>query len=193
MSLSITPSDIIQYLYCPRFIYFERVMHYPQFEEKEVKVQKGRELHDKKLEDNKAYLRKRLGVQEKWQEVYLSHGALRGQVDEVLRLDDGTFAPLDYKFAKYEEKLYTTYKTQVFCYAWLIAQNYGVEVNRGFIVYTRSKDHHVETIPVSAEDLASVSEAVEAVASVAGGAQFPPATRVRSRCKHCTYSNICAS
>lgn len=190
MSISITPSDVIQYLYCPRFIYFERVMHYPQFEQKEVKVQKGREMHEAKLDQH--YLRKNLGVLEKWQEVYLSHGPMRGQVDEVLRLEDGTYAPLDYKFARYEDKLYETYKTQVFCYAWLIHQNYQVPVTKGFVVYTRNSTHHVETIEVGVRDLERVEEAITAIMAVTEQGQYPAPTKVKKRCTHCTYRNICA-
>ena len=57
---SITPSHIIQHLYCPRFTYFEWVLRLPQNEEKYSKVLRGRGIHDERLERNKGYLRKRL-------------------------------------------------------------------------------------------------------------------------------------
>ncbi|MGB5977153.1 MAG: hypothetical protein WBG62_07070, partial [Cyclobacteriaceae bacterium] len=58
-----------------------------------------------KLEENKGYLRKRIGVKDKQEDIYLTNGLLRGRVDEVLTLRDDTMAPLDYKFARYEGKL----------------------------------------------------------------------------------------
>jgi len=76
-------------------------------------VEKGRQVHDQKLERNKDYLRKRIGVVEKHVDQYLTNEVLRGAVDEVLLLNDGTMAPLDYKFAKFEDRIYETYRTQL--------------------------------------------------------------------------------
>ena len=47
--LSFYPSQLIEYLYCPRFTYFEYVLRIPQYEDKFFKVQQGRELHDEKF------------------------------------------------------------------------------------------------------------------------------------------------
>ena len=108
---SITPSHIIQYLYCPRFTYYEYVLRVPQYEEKSFKVMQGRTMHENKTVQNKDYLRRRIGVYEKQLNVYLTldgYPGLRGEVDEVLFLNDGTAAPLDYKFAKWEDRLHAS-------------------------------------------------------------------------------------
>ena len=55
----ITPSHIIEYLYCPRFTYFEYTLRIPQFEEKNFKVMQGRTMHELKSLQNKDYLRQR--------------------------------------------------------------------------------------------------------------------------------------
>lgn len=60
--MTLTPSHIIEFLYCPRFTFFEYVLSIPQYEEKNYKVMRGRDLHDKKLEENKEYLRRRIGA-----------------------------------------------------------------------------------------------------------------------------------
>jgi len=133
-SVTVTPSDIIQYLYCPRFTYFEHVLDIPQYEEKSYKAMRGRHLHDRKQNINKNYLRKKIGVTKKYQEQYLSNERLRGRVDEVLQLEDATMAPLDYKFAQYKNRIYSTYKTQLYCYAWLIEDNFEKPVKRGYLV-----------------------------------------------------------
>ncbi|MBE2281029.1 MAG: CRISPR-associated protein Cas4, partial [Ignavibacteriaceae bacterium] len=82
--LSITPSTIIEYLYCERYIYFEYVLKIPQDEEKFSKVLIGRNIHDKKLKINKEYLRKKVGAVSKYINVYLTDDMLRGIVDEIL-------------------------------------------------------------------------------------------------------------
>jgi CRISPR-associated exonuclease Cas4 len=188
--MSLTPSHIIQHLYCPRFTYFEHVLRVPQFEEKNYKVIRGRNLHDEKLEQNKNYLRKRLGVVARHDDQYLTNELLRGRVDEVLELADGTMAPLDYKFAEYDEVVYSTYKTQIFCYAWLIEDNFQKSVTRGYLVYTRSQNKVVE-VPVAEEDKETVKRAAREILQVIDSNMFPKATRYKERCVHCTYRNIC--
>jgi len=187
---SITPSDIIQYLYCPRFTYFEHVLKIPQHEDKYYKAMRGRHLHDRKQVTNKSYLRKKIGVVEKYQEQYLTNDYLRGKVDEVLELDDQTMAPLDYKFAKYKNKVYQTYKTQLYCYAWLIEENFGYEVNRGYLVYTRSNNKVVE-LPVTEKAVEKVKNTAAQILDIIRRNRFPEATRYKKRCRDCTYRNIC--
>ncbi|MDZ7691719.1 MAG: CRISPR-associated protein Cas4 [Balneolaceae bacterium] len=187
---SITPSDVIQYLYCPRFIYFEYVLSIPQHEEKSYKAMRGRNLHEYKQKVNKDYLRKKIGVTEKYQEQYLTNDILRGKVDEVLQLNDGTMAPLDYKFAKYKDRVFNTYKTQLFCYAWLIEDNFNTSVDRGYLVYTRSKNKLVE-VSVTDKAKANVREAATEIIDIIDKNRFPKATRYKKRCRGCTYRNIC--
>jgi CRISPR-associated exonuclease Cas4 len=188
--LSITPSHIIQYIYCPRFIYFEYVLRIPQFEETNFKVMQGRNMHDLKSTQNQAYLRKRLGVREKKMNVYLTNRLLRGEVDEVLFLNNGTAAPLDYKFAKWEERLFSTYKIQLHCYALLIEENFDIRVDRGFIVYVRSKNH-LEEIPITTQDIESVRLASKGILNIVQKNEYPNGTKVHKKCENCTYRNIC--
>lgn len=187
---SITPSHIIEYLYCPRFTYFEYVLRIPQFEDKNFKVMQGRTMHELKALQNKEYLRQRIGVREKRLNVYLTNTLLRGEVDEVLFLKDGTAAPLDYKFAKWEGRLYDTYRTQLACYAWLIESNFGVSVRKGYLVYVRSKNH-LEEVAITETDIESVRMAAEGIRHLLQKNIYPNGTKVRKRCDHCTYRNIC--
>lgn len=187
---SITPSEIIQYLYCPRFVYFEKVLGIPQYEEKSYKAMRGRYLHEKKTRINKSYLRKKLGVVNKYQEQYLTNDILRGKVDEVLELEDGTMAPLDYKFAQYKDKVFSTYRTQIACYAWLIEDNFKRTVNRGYLVYTRSMNRIVE-LEIDEGQKQEVKDKAKAIVDIIDNNRFPKATRYKKRCIECTYRNIC--
>lgn len=187
---SITPSDVIQYLYCPRFIYFEKILAIPQNEEKYYKAMRGRHLHNYKEGVNKDYLRKKIGAVEKHQEQYLTNDFLRGKVDEVLELEDGTAAPLDYKFAEYKDRVFSTYKTQLFCYAWLIEENFGKKVHKGYLVYTRSKNKLVE-VEVTENSKEKVKQAAQEIIDIIETNRFPKATKYKKRCIRCTYRNIC--
>jgi len=188
--MSVTPSHIIEYLYCPRFTYFEYVLCIPQYEERHYKVEKGRQVHDQKLERNKDYLRKRIGAVEKFTDQYLTSELLRGKVDEVLLLNDGTMTPLDYKFAKFEGRIYETYRTQLECYAVLIEENFHKKVEKGFLVYTRSSNKLVE---VAIDEIAKseIRQVCKEVNDIIEKNVFPKATKFKQRCTGCTYRNIC--
>lgn len=188
--LSLTPSHIIEYLYCPRFTYFEYVLRIPQHEEANYLVMRGRNLHDDKLEQNKEYLRKRLGVVEKRLDQYLTNDLMRGRMDEVLTLQDNSMAPLDYKFAEYKDRVYDTYQTQLYCYAWLIEENFGKPVNKGFLVYTRSRNKVIE-VEISEENKAHVKKAAADIFDIIEQNKYPKATKYKARCVSCTYRNMC--
>ena len=66
----ITPSEVIEHLYCPRFTYFINCLQIPQHEDQRFKVKKGREVHKDKEEQNRAYMRKRIGCVKKDTSVY---------------------------------------------------------------------------------------------------------------------------
>lgn len=188
--MQITPSHIIEYLFCPRFTYFEYVLRIPQYEEKNYKVMRGRHLHDDKLNRNKHYLRQRIGVVAKHTDQYLTNEWLRGRIDEVLELNDGTMAPLDYKFAEYRDRIFDTYKIQLYCYAWLIRQNFEKPVNRGYLIYTRSQNKLVE-VPITEENFRKIHDAIHAINEIIGRNFYPKATKYKTRCLTCTYRNIC--
>ncbi len=151
---------------------------------------KGRHIHENKAKMNKEYLRKKLGVTDKHQEQYLTNHMLRGKVDEVLLMNDGTAAPLDYKFAKYKDKVFNTYKTQLACYAWLIEDNFNRPVNKGFLVYTRSQSKLV-SVELEESFKADVKKKAEKIVKIIDQNHFPKATRYKKRCIECTYRNIC--
>lgn len=188
--ISITPSHIIQHLYCPRYTYFEWVLRIPQNEEKYGKVMRGRKIHDQRLERNKGYLRKRLGVTNRWDDQYLTNDHLRGRIDEVLQLKDGTYAPLDYKFAEWKDKVFRTYKLQLYCYALLIEQNFGGAVNAGYLVYTRSSNKVVK-VDIGQKEKERVRAIVREIAQVVADNKYPKATKYPRQCVSCTYRNIC--
>ena len=188
---SVTASHLLEYLFCPRFTYFEYVLDIPQHEERRFKVEVGRKIHERARKINPDYLRKKIGVKEKQSDVYLSsHMGIRGIIDEVLFLNDGTAAPLDYKYADYREKIFKTYRLQLVLYAQLIRDNFSVPVNRGFIVYTRSKNKLVE-VPIREKDYEELEKMVLDLLNIIQKCKYPEPTRYKRRCPDCCYRNIC--
>ncbi len=189
----ITVSDVVEYMYCPRFVYFERVLGIPQHEEKREKVLIGRNIHDLKEKINKNYIRKSINAKAKFLNVYLSSKKYKivGIVDEVLELDDGSYSPLDYKFSEYKNRLFKTHKYQSILYGLLIKENFGVEVNRGFIVYVRSSNL-VKEIKFKQKDFDKAIEFVDLIFKIIKNEEFPLNIKVNKRkCIDCCYRNIC--
>jgi len=192
MSVLLTPSEIIAYLYCPRFIYFMFYLNLKEHEEKRFKVQKGRRIHEEKTRINKDYLRKRIGATNKETEVYLLSEKLhlRGVPDEVLTLEDGSMAPLDYKFDAYKQRNYKMLKTQSLAYALLISENYDTSVHKGFIVYTRSRNKLVE-IEFTPGDDAALKKTIHAMLLIIQKGWYLGKTSSKAKCIDCAYKNIC--
>ena len=186
----LTPSEIIEYLYCPRFIYFMEVLKIRQYEEKRLKVLIGREIHENKaLQPD--YLRKKLGVVKQEKKVYLSdpvHG-MCGILDEILFFQDGKISLLDYKFAYNSHKFKTQFLQNVF-YSLLIESHYKAEVGFCYIVYTREKNKMVR-YEIKERDKAEVFQSIREVHRIISTGYFPKGTGFKKRCPDCTYRNIC--
>lgn len=190
--ISITPSTVMEYLYCPRFIYYMLYLKISQEEENRYKVQIGRNIHDKKTNINKDYLRKKIGVKEKLlnKKIFSKKHKIHGIVDEILFLDDGTAAPLDYKFAKYKERIFKTHKYQAAMYGLMIEDKYDISVDRAFIVFIRSKNKLIE-IDLNDKIYDKVKEIKDEIIKIIQKGIYPDSTNYKSRCQDCTYRNIC--
>ena len=189
----VTASELLEYLFCPRFIYFMNCLCISQHEDRRYKVQIGREVHTQRETTNVDYLRKKIGCVGKESGVWLSSPRynIKGVVDEVLTLDDGTMAPLDYKFAEYNDRIFSTYRYQVVFYALLIQENYGKEVNRGFVCYTRSNSL-IKEITVTADDFNRLKVMIDEMIAITQKGYYPAGTKNSAKCLDCCYRNVCS-
>lgn len=190
----ITPSEVIEYLFCPRFVYFMNVLRIDQHEHRRHLVNKGRDIHDLKLVQNKDYLRSKIGVKDKILDAYLSSEKyhLVGKIDEVLFLSDGSAAPLDYKYAYWENKVFKTHLMQQSLYAIMIQENFDLAVNQAFLVYVRSKNH-LEPIVITEQMKRKALVIVDDIFKIINEGSFPNAKAEVRKCEDCTYRNLCVS
>ncbi len=189
---SITISDVIEYLFCPRFTYFIHCLGIPQREGRLIKVQKGRALHKSKEKTNLGYLRKRYRVTDKLIGIYLcsKKHRIRGSMDEVLFFDDGSAAPLDYKFAKYSNHVFNTHKYQSALYGLMIAEHFNRPVHRGYLCYCRSGNKIVE-IPLNEKLFQQAGDIIKNIFFIIQREEFPEVTGNKKRCVDCCYRRIC--
>jgi CRISPR-associated exonuclease Cas4 len=190
--IPLTVTHILEHLYCARFTYFEYVLGVPERQERRSLVQIGRQVHEERKRINPGYLRKKLGVVGRQFDVPMASVQLgiRGVVDEVLTLEDGTRAPFDYKFAEYPGQVYANIRVQSVLYGLLIAETFGVPVHRGFLCYTRS-NHKVVEVEHGEKEAQEARAVVAEVLEVIRTGRFPEGTAWKARCRDCCYRNIC--
>lgn len=188
----ITPSEVIEYVYCPRFTYFMNVLRIPQFEHNRYKVRAGREIHEKRALQNRNYLRRKIDAVSKETDVYLASVdyRIRGRVDEVLELSDGTLAPLDFKYTMYRDFAFKTHTIQLAIYGLLISDCYRANVNRGYLAYIRGKKRLFE-VAIDSTIKSEVHEIIDTIFAIIENEVIPSRTKNRSKCPDCCYKNIC--
>lgn len=188
----LTPSEIIEHIWCPRFTYFMNVLMIPQFEDRRYKVLKGREVHKRRKQENKDYLRRKIKVKKKDLNVYLASPKLkiRGIVDEVLTLEDDSMAPLDYKYTSYQERAFQTHSIQVILYGLLIEETYQTEVRGGYVAYIRGGSKLVE-VPLKLDSRLYVKKLINDIFGIIASGKLPRKTSAKNRCTDCCYKNIC--
>jgi CRISPR-associated exonuclease Cas4 len=191
-AITITPSQVLEYLYCPRFIYYMECLKIKQHEDKRFKVQMGRSVHERKERENAGYLRKKLNVVDKKINVSLvsENHHIRGIIDEILFFEDGTLAPLEYKFAEYRDITYKTFRTQLAMQALLIRENFNGDVKKGYLVYTRSKNR-LETIEFKKSHFDFVATTIADILAIIKNGYYPTVKRNELKCVDCCYRNIC--
>lgn len=191
-TIMITPSEVIEHLFCPRFTYFMNCLNIPQHEELRYKVLKGRELHEKREKENREYLRKKIGCIGKEISIYVASPKVRvrGIIDEILTFADGSMSPLDYKYTEYKDYLFETHKVQSVLYAMLIQATYKKPVNKGYICYVKDGVALKEVIYKEA-DFVYANEVVDEIFDVIIKGYYPKKTSWQNRCIDCCYKNIC--
>jgi CRISPR-associated exonuclease Cas4 len=192
-SIMITPTEIMEYLFCPRFTYFFNCLNISQHEEMRFKVIKGREIHNKKIITNRDYLRKKIKTESKEISVYLASQKIkvRGIVDEVLFFRDNTASPLDYKYTDYKDYLFETHKIQLILYGMLINEIYNKPVKKGYICYVKNNPKLKEII-FSVNDFIFAKNIVNEILDVILKNYYPmKKTKNLNKCIDCCYKNIC--
>ena len=190
--IPLTVTHLLEHLFCPRFTYFEHALNIRERQEKRPLVLKGREVHEERRRINPTYLRKKLGVVGREFDVPLVSARLgvRGSIDEVFTLADGSLAPFDYKFAEAPRQVFLNQKMQSVLYGLLIEEVFSRPVRRGYLCYIRSK-HKLVEVPHTEKDRDEVRKNLVEILSIIQVGVFPRATAYKARCRDCCYRNIC--
>jgi CRISPR-associated exonuclease Cas4 len=138
---SVSVTDIKHYIYCPRLIYFDRVLHAtPVFGSQQ---EASKELHEdyvrKELRRKDAvfYSSDFVGAEKLLFASLSSSGlGLQGNVDCIIKTAGGEFVPVEYKNMSSDRgRVCMDHKYQLVGYALLVEENFGTVVRRGFVNY----------------------------------------------------------
>jgi len=186
--------DLKHYLYCPRIVYFDRVLG--------VNMQKSSQ-HVSSLDDHERLeeLEKRrkgglfysgdLARASKRFKVHLFSDRLRleGVLDCVLTLGD-EMMPVDYKQMKsLRGRPWLDHKIQLTAYALLLEDVFNTVVKRGYVYYV--PEDKVLEIVFTRSMKSYVVSLVRRVEEIVRGEWLPPVRVGLSKCLGCGYYCIC--
>ena len=177
----ITAADIMNYAYCPRIVYFTRVLRLPQT--KSAKQRKGLEKDFSfKKDTNRNKIIKGNSYNPHLTRKYnvsLETEEYATKVDCLLINDElGEAYPLQLKYAKKPRcGVYAGQKLQLLFEAMLIEKVLGYSAPFGYIKYELSED----LIKVNLEDKKALFEIIKNVKEIISNEIYPPATKYKKR------------
>jgi CRISPR-associated exonuclease Cas4 len=192
---TISVTDIKHYFYCPKIIYFDKVMHADAVlssqQEDAKRVHQAKEKKDKRRKT--MFYDERFPGCQKIFRVHMFSGSLslEGIADCVIIINGHEYIPVDYKrtFSK-GGKAWTDHRFQLAAYALLLEEQYSAIVRRGFVYYL-PEDLAVE-VEITESMKTYLKKVIMAIHNVIKSGEEPSARIPKSRCSGgCGYLWIC--
>jgi len=188
-------TDIKHYLYCPRIVYFDKVLHCPPILESQQEASKTtHENLEQKEKRRKAavFYSPEFEAAEKIFRVTLESEKLklRGNLDLLIHTNS-EYVPVEYKEMSSDRgKLWPDHKYQLAAYALLVEETHNTTVGHGIVNYVRED----RVIPCEISDGMKkyVRRMIVEVNRLVSDQALPPITVPASRCHGgCGYLWIC--
>lgn len=186
--IALRVSDIKQYAYCPRVVYFHYVRPVGAKSTFKMEYGKREEARVERLETRRGLARYGLDGGKRSFHVALSSSrlGLSGRVDMLVETDEACF-PVDFKFTRGRPARNHVY--QVAGYGLLLEDIYGKEAPRGFVYLIPSDEAVAFELHGSLKDdiMAMLAEMRLMIAEES----MPPPADNRNKCVDCEYRNFC--
>jgi CRISPR-associated exonuclease Cas4 len=189
MSLQLTASDVRQWSYCPRVLYFTYVA--PVLKKATYKMETGRRQERSLQALEKRRVLRRYGLEQAERlfnlRVHSAARGLTGVIDMVLR-EGGCYHPVEFKHSRRNH--FHNHKLQLTAYAVLLEETLGAVVPCGFIHNSWSgRTYRVE---FTAALRAELETALEEIRRMVQSERLPEPTPQRAKCTDCEFRNWCA-
>ncbi len=185
----LTATDLMNYSYCPRIIYYTQVLKKPQFTTK--KEFKGREKESEfKRNANRTKVVKDYPKLPKVFKVHLVSEklGLKTILDSIMiDKEKNEEYPIQAKYSFKPKKLFKTQRDQLMMEGLLIEECLGYRVPFGFIKFLKSGD----LIKVNLENKSEVINLFNRISEIIRNEKFPKPTPYGKRCVDCCYKKDC--
>jgi len=186
--LKLRVTDIKQYMYCPRIIYFTYVC--PVQKKVTRKMQYGQEAHLEldRLEKRRTFKRYNFkeGERKFHTSLYSPRLGLEGKLDMHIVAGGGIF-PVEFKHSSQGPSL--NHKYQLIAYAMLLEDNYNKPVRYG-LLYIDS-GNVIIPVEVTPNARVFVKETLEKIRLLISKEWMPNKASSKGKCVDCEYRNFC--
>lgn len=192
--LVFTVTDLKQYEYCARIVYFTYCL--PLIRPTTFKMDAGVQAHDvaPDLERRRSLKAYRLGDGDREFDVWLESPrlGLRGRVDMVItRVGGGGITgeviPVEYKHSPGRGG--PGWALQLAAYGTMLEESRGQEVQRGFIYYIPQR--RAREVALTADLKGRVAVSVQAMREMVELERMPPPVAQRAKCTACEFRRFC--
>jgi CRISPR-associated exonuclease Cas4 len=182
----ISPTDVKEYAFCPRLIYYKNVLHI--YERTTEPMELGKEIHE---EEPIAHLVPLLKVKQILRKVELTSKQLKltGKIDYILITKFNEYLPVDMKWADpHYQTAQKHHKMQLVAYSLLIEEAYKTTVKRAIIYYTRARKTII--IPITYTLKNQAKEIIKNIYQIIQ-TNKEPIVPYTPKCKNCNYLKYC--
>jgi CRISPR-associated exonuclease Cas4 len=186
--MEIRVSDLRQYHYCPRVVYYQYVM--PVDHKATYKMEKGKSAQEEIEVLERRRKLKSYGLAEgerlfgQW--IKSNKLGLTGKPDLVIRTAAEIY-PVDFKYTRDRPRRNHLY--QLGGYALILEEQFQRPVKKGFIYLIPQKDAVVFSL--TGELKQDCLKMVREIREMIRNESFPPAPARRAKCTDCEYQNYC--
>ena len=188
VDLPLTATDLRQFLYCPRVVYFTHVQ--PLERPVTYKMQHGLTAEERvvALEKRRTLRRYDIPEGERLFDVWLADAArqLTGRADMLIVAPDRV-VPVEFK--ETDEGLSHNHRLQVTAYALMAEAQFGRPAPEAFIVHLAAPS----LVKVSCGEAwrRRVDETLAQIREMADSERFPDPPRGRGKCRECEFRRFC--
>jgi CRISPR-associated exonuclease Cas4 len=190
MAWTLTVTDLKQYAYCPRVVYFTRCL--PGVRPITAKMTEGllaqeaaeeREQRRQLRTYNFSTGERHFGVS-----LYSAAFGLTALIDLVILRPDGQnmVVPVDYKFSR---EVGGHFKLQLACYGLLLEEEMGLPAPYGFLYLI--PDRRAEKVPLGARLKAEAQSALAEMRAMIDAERMPDPVERAGRCVNCEFRRFC--
>ena len=181
-------SDLRQWTYCPRVIWWTQVCPVGRYVSFKMKKGQEKELRLQRLQKRRTLKSFGMKLGEVQTNVVLTSERLKltGKLDMMV-VQGANRLPAEIKFTQGPARL--NHRLQLAGYALLIEEVFGTTVPVGFVI--RLPDDEVDTIEIDDSLRELATQTIEAIRSTISMECMPAAVPVLGRCVDCEFRNFC--